>query len=176
MLDSGDVSLAMRLSLWRFSWSAWQDHPIWGSGLGSFATATAPYSLRDFGVYFNRAENEYIDLLVEGGMVGLGLGLAALAAIIRGARRAWHAALEPRDWGTVLGACFGGMAVAFHSLFDYGLHVPGVGFSVVVLAAHLYRVGLRSPDRAQPQPSRIEGRVAALVFGLATTCSSARRP
>jgi O-antigen ligase/tetratricopeptide (TPR) repeat protein len=173
MLDSGDLSLAGRLLLWGNSWSSWQDHPLWGSGLGSFPTATAPYATRDFGVYFHRAENEYIDLLVEGGLVGLGLGLAALAAIVRGARRAWQSATRSRDQGAVLGACFGGMAVAVHSVFDFGLHIPGVGFSVVVLAAHLYRLGLQSPDRDREPTEPKGGRILAIVFGVAATLAMA---
>ena len=167
MLDSGDPSLGARFSIWGASWRSWRDHPIWGSGLGSFPTATSPYSLHDFGIYFHRADNEYVDLLVEGGLVGLGLALGALIAIILGARRAWHAASRSREWGMVLGACFGGMAMACHDFFDYGLHVPGVGFSVVVLAAHLYRLGFQSPDRGQSPPA--PSRIAAVGFGLATT-------
>ena len=166
LFNSDDTALGARLSGWRYGLSAWLDHPIWGTGLGSFPMATAPYFLRDIG-YFTRAENEYVDLLIEGGALGLALGLAALGAIIAGARRAWIAARAPREWGAVLGASFGGLAVAFHSLTDFGMHIPGVGFSVVVLAAHLYRLGLRPREADVLDPARRPGRPLALAFGVA---------
>ena len=167
IFDAGDTSLGARLSIWKYSLLAVWDHPVWGLGLGSFRIASAPYFLRDLGYFFTRAENEYVDLLTEGGLLGLGLGLMALTAIVRRTRGAWLAAKEPREWGLVLGASFGGMAVAFHSLSDFGLHIPGVGFTVVVLAAHLYRLGFRRPDPVDGTMHATSGLALAVVVGLA---------
>ena len=83
---------SIRFKIWAGALRAWRDHPFWGSGLGSFAAATAPYFDRDHGVVFARGENEYVDLLTEGGLLGLGLGLAFLVGIGRRALQALAAA------------------------------------------------------------------------------------
>jgi len=74
---------SIRFTIWAGALRAWREHPFWGSGLGTFAAATAPFLDRDHGVVFARGENEYVDLLTEGGLLGLGLGLAFLFGIGR---------------------------------------------------------------------------------------------
>ena len=131
-----------RFTIWAGALRAWREHPFWGSGLGSFAAATTPFLDRDQGVVFARGENEYVDLLAEGGLVGLGLGLAFLFGIGRQALQALAAAPSARDRGAVLGGIFGLLALAFHSLSDFGPHVPGVGVPALIVAGYLVRLGL----------------------------------
>src|SRR5208337_4390915 len=137
---------SIRFSIWAGALRAWREHPFWGSGLGSFAAATAPHFDRDHGVVFARSENEYFDLLTEGGLLGLGLGLAFLVGIGRRAFQALVAAPSARDRGAVVGAIFGLLALAFHSLSDFGPHVPGVGVPALILAGYLVRLGLESRE------------------------------
>ena len=145
-----------RFTIWAGALRAWREHPFWGSGLGSFAAATAPFLDRDLGVVFARGENEYVDLLTEGGLLGLGLGLAFLLGIGRLAIRALVAAPSARDRGAVVGGIFGLLALAFHSLSDFGPHVPGVGIPALIVAGYLVRLGLETAapgTRAAPAPT-----------------------
>jgi len=145
-----------RFTIWAGALRAWREHPFWGSGLGSFAAATAPFLDRDHGVVFARGENEYFDLLTEGGLLGLGLGLAFLVGIGRRAIRALVAAPSARDRGAVVGGIFGLLALAFHSLSDFGPHVPGVGIPALIVAGYLVRLGLEAHapgTRAAPAPA-----------------------
>jgi tetratricopeptide (TPR) repeat protein len=137
---------SVRFRIWTGALRTWRDHPFWGSGLGSFAAATAPFFSRDHGVVFARGENEYIDLLTEGGLLGLGLGLALLFGIGRWAVRALAAAPSARDRGAVVGGIFGLLALAFHCLSDFGPHVPGVGVPALIVAGYLVRLGLGAPE------------------------------
>ena len=137
-----------RFTIWNAALRAWHEHPFWGSGLGSFAAAAAPFLDRDHGVLYARGENEYIDLLTEGGLLGVGLGLAFLFGIARLAIRAHAAATTARDRGAVLGGIFGLLALAFHSLSDFGPHVPGVGIPALIVGGYLVRLGLRTPGPA----------------------------
>jgi O-antigen ligase len=174
ILDRDDPGYTGRLELWGTVLRAWRDHPIWGTGLGSFPAATAPYFRRDHGSFFSRAENEYVDLLVEGGILGLGLALTAAVGIARLGRRASAAAPSPRDRALVLGAMFGGLTLLIHSVSDFGLHIPGVAVPAVILGAHLCRLGLGAQGRlrgggpASPGdlPSSLAG-AAAATLGLA---------
>ncbi|MGD0043369.1 MAG: O-antigen ligase family protein, partial [Isosphaeraceae bacterium] len=145
-----------RFSIWAGALRAWRNHPFWGTGLGTFAAATAPFFDRDHGVVFARGENEYVDLLTEGGLLGLGLGLAFLFGIGRRAIQALVAAPSARDRGAVLGGIFGLLALAFHSLSDFGPHVPGVGIPALIVAGYLVRLGLETAapgTRAAPAPT-----------------------
>ena len=145
-----------RFTIWAGALRAWREHPFWGSGLGSFAAATAPFLDRDHGVVFARGENEYVDLLTEGGLLGFGLGLAFLFGTGRLAIRALVAAPSARDRGAVVGGIFGLLALAFHSLSDFGPHVPGVGIPALIVAGHLVRLGLEAAapgTRAAPAPT-----------------------
>ncbi|MGC1719940.1 MAG: O-antigen ligase family protein [Isosphaeraceae bacterium] len=158
---------SIRFKIWAGALRAWREHPFWGSGLGSFAAATAPYFDRDHGVVFARSENEYFDLLTEGGLLGLGLGLAFLVGIGRRALQALAAAPSARDRGAVVGGIFGLLALAFHSLSDFGPHVPGVGIPALILAGYLVRLGLVAHEpgsSTEPAPTTRRRRVlTALV-------------
>lgn len=172
ILDPGERGYSVRAEIWGVGLRAWRDHPLWGTGLGSFAAATAPYFDQDYGVFFARAENEYVDLLVEGGLIGLGLGLMLLVGVARLGLRALAAAPTPRDRATILGGMFGLLALAFHSLSDFGPHVPGVAVPAVILCGHLGRLGLatRVPRRAAAPATRAR-RLIPVVAGPALAIS-----
>ena len=156
-----------RFTIWAGALRAWREHPFWGSGLGSFAAATAPFLDRDHGVVFARGENEYFDLLTEGGLLGLGLGLAFLVGIGRRAIRALVAAPSARDRGAVVGGIFGLLALAFHSLSDFGPHVPGVGIPALIVAGYLVRLGLEAPapgTRVAPAPTSRKRQVSTALI------------
>ena len=103
ILDPGDAGYQSLFEVWRGSLRARWARPVWGSGLGSFPIAVMPHLRRNQTVFFARAENEYVDLLVEGGALGLLLALAFLAGVGRLARRAIRHVSDERDRGLVWG-------------------------------------------------------------------------
>ncbi|HMB02888.1 MAG TPA: O-antigen ligase family protein, partial [Isosphaeraceae bacterium] len=156
--------LGYRAEVWKGAVEAWWAHPIFGTGLGSFLPATIAHIHRDRGTFYFHAESEYLQVLVEGGAVGLGLALLALAGVARLARRA-GATATPRDRSLIYGAWFGGLALAIQCLSDFPLHIPGVAVPAVVLAATLCRLGLDSRhDRESPVPTPPDPAGAAPVL------------
>lgn len=172
ILDRGESGYTARLEIWGTALQAWRDHPVWGTGLGSFPAATAPYFRRDRGIFFARAENEYVDLLVEGGILGLGLALTAIVGIARLGRRALDAAPSPGDRALVLGSMFGGWTLLIHSVSDFGLHIPGVAVPAVILGAHLCRSGLEARGRLRDGGPGASGDLPSSLAGLATAALS----
>ena len=170
IVDFENNGYTVRLDLWRGVLRAWWDYPVWGMGLGSFAEGISPYLRSVHGPFFARAENEYLDLLSEGGLVGGGLLLLAGVGFIRLARRALAKAANLPDRGLILGAIFGVMAVAINSLSDFGPHVAGVGVPVLILIATLCRSGLdvKVSTLAERQLRRSNGRDVWLLYGLMT--------
>jgi O-antigen ligase len=168
--DLGNDGYAVRLELWRAALRAWWAYPIWGTGLGSFPAGTSPYLDGTHGSFFARAENEYLDLLSEGGLVGAALMLLAATGASRLALRALAISASPRDRGLILGAIFGVLALALNSLSDFGPHVAGVGVPAIILIATLCRMGLHpeSPSMSEAGPPRRLVRLGWALYGLAT--------
>ena len=173
--DAGTTGLNGRVEIWGAAIQAWRAHPLWGTGLGSFPASTASYFGHDHGVFYSHSENEYVQMLVEGGVVGLSLTLLALASIARLGLRAWVAADSPHARALVLGGLFGGLALAVQSLSDFPLHIPGVAVTAVILCAHVCRLGEACGTGSDPRsvaPRAIPAGLVHLVMislGLAAS-------
>src|SRR5579883_1337695 len=156
ILDPGDEGYRTRLEVWRGAIRAWWERPVWGSGFGNFPIAVTPYLIRNRPVFFARAENEYLDLLVEGGALGLLLGLAFVAAIGRLAHRAIRRTSGhcERDRGFAWGCLFGLIALSVQSLADFGPHVPAVGVMAITLCGQLAAMAQAGGSSCDIPPTR----------------------
>ncbi|MDR3639342.1 MAG: O-antigen ligase family protein [Isosphaeraceae bacterium] len=140
---------ANRLRVWTGALRAWPEAPVLGTGLGTFATATARFYPFDAGETYVHAENEYVEWLVEGGLVGIALVATATAGTFLLGRRALRAAPTPARRALTLGGLIALVTLVVHSGGDFALHIPGVALAAVALAAHLARLGLRGDPRGQ---------------------------
>jgi O-antigen ligase len=147
-------------------------YPFWGTGAGTFADVEpltrGPEHASD--AVWEHAHNEYLEALVEGGVVRLGLTLAAVGFVYylggRALRRADSRSARP----LALGALFGVTAVVLHSAGDFGLHIPAVALLVTVLCAELCAVGAGEARHHHPpdaRPASAWGRGAAVLGALA---------
>ena len=132
----------VRWEVWRVAFKAWVQRPCLGYGLGSFGSAVSPFTDKEAHAIYQRAENQYFDLLVEGGVVGLALGLTAIGFTIINGRRAIERTRVVYERLFVIGGFFGGIGLLLHWMTDFSFHIPGVAVSVVVLSALLCRLGL----------------------------------
>jgi O-antigen ligase len=137
-------SYAERLQIWRDALRAWPTYPIWGMGLGSFEAAAAPWFSQAADVKYTHAENEYVEWLVEGGLVGVGLMVAALVGVVRLALQGWHASSQSQDRALMLGGACCGIGLLVQSGGGFAPHIPAIGLTAVILAALLAKVGLES--------------------------------
>ncbi len=157
-LWQGNSFNASRLSLWSRVWPLAGEYPLWGTGYGTFLyveplTRTSPTQV---GLVYDHAHNDYLEVLLEGGVIGLVLALAALGLVFWLGYRAWNRHQGSRAAGLALGGLFGLTTVAVHSAGDFGLHVPAIAVLVTVLCAHLCGLAtVRRSDRrgaAAPPP------------------------
>ncbi|MGH8765410.1 MAG: O-antigen ligase family protein, partial [Burkholderiales bacterium] len=112
-----------------------RDYPIFGAGAGTFHTAFTRYRGPDIRSFYDHAENDYAQFLVETGAIGtliigclplLALGLSILAL----ARRR-----DPLARGFAFGALMGIIAIGIHSAVDFNLQIPANAFLFMVLLA-----------------------------------------
>ena len=132
-----------RLWIWasalRLPWQTW----VLGAGAGSFGDVFKTVHPPELRNSYQHAHSDWLELLVEVGVLGsLALGVAFAF---------WLRRVRPRRL-TVLqrGAVAGVAAMAFHCAADFDLHVPGAALPFwVVLGVAVGREGTaaRNPDR-----------------------------
>ncbi|MDQ4068508.1 MAG: O-antigen ligase family protein, partial [Actinomycetota bacterium] len=126
-----------------------RDHPVAGVGPGRAPLEWTGPDGRPLRARY--AHNEYVQVLAELGVVGLGLLLVALSAAARVVVRSGQAVRSRPIW---MGASAGLVALAVGSAFDFLWHVP----AVPLVGALLF--GLATPHHdcaapaASPQPSK----------------------
>jgi O-antigen ligase len=120
---------ASRLDLWRDMLPMVPRFPIFGDGWNAFATAFPWYQTLWKTEWIGEAHNDYLQVLIDGGVVGAALLGGLLVVVFRGAlARAVH---SPLDLG-VFGALFG---FALHGLVDFNGQIPANAATFVALAA-----------------------------------------
>ena len=105
-----------------------------GTGAGTYGIAMLYYQRADRFVQFNQAHNQYLQVAAEGGIVLVGLVLAALTALARTIGQRLESESTGAYWIRVGAAC-GLLAVALQSLWETGLVMPANAALAAVLAA-----------------------------------------
>lgn len=70
-VDIENKSLTARVEFWKDTVSAIRDFSFLGAGLGTFPFVYPQYSTITFNTFVNHAHNEYLELLLETGFIGL---------------------------------------------------------------------------------------------------------
>ena len=155
--SSTDPSSAYRLGLWRDTLRAFAASPFVGQGLGAFQDALPRFKQGAGALRVEHAENDYLEFLVESGVVGA-LGLAAFLWLVgQGVPKATdHRGVEH---GLRLGATAAGVALAVHSLVDFNLHIPASASLACFLLA-------LASGRREPRSLDVRGASAVGVCGL----------
>lgn len=151
-----DSSIHTRLAEWRESLRVWAHYPVIGAGANALRMVYPQYRQTASGKWLVHAENMPIELLAEGGVVGVALLALLTGAIIRRARSS-PAALPFVCRLGILGAI---LTVGAHALWDFAVLVPAYA---VVLAT---LVGLLLPPSPPDRGVRHTLRLAPALAGL----------
>lgn len=145
-----EVTWNIRLTIYERSFELWQRAPWLGFGLGSFRDAFALLSPAGLTAEFWDAHNQYLELLVTGGLAAFALVSAAAAAAVARLSRVLRQGARSEDRAAALAALGAVAAMAIHSFFDFGLSMPAnaVTFVVLVGAALGARTEREGRDRS----------------------------
>jgi O-antigen ligase len=140
-----EVSAGKRAAMRRDSWRVFLDRPLIGTGLGTLEMIYPPYDSLYDGRVVNHAHNDYLEGLVETGLLGGLCCLWFLGVLFLNALRGM-ATLEG-SFGSALNlsglvACSG---ILVHSLVDFNLHIPANALLFFV-SAHMAAVRLQPAD------------------------------
>lgn len=150
-LSYTNASLQERLTLFEATADAIAQHPLTGTGPGTFASvflANRPESLGMSHVDYDHAHNTYLQVALESGLPALVvLVLMAVYGILvfkRGVRTRRHNDLIP---AIGIGAT---TLVATHALFDFSLEIPAVAATYLAIAGVSYAQSFNHADRTKP--------------------------
>jgi O-antigen ligase len=126
--------LGGRLTLWREAWPMVPDFLLTGVGAGAFQRGMLVYQESTRLIFFNHAHNEYLQILIEGGVL---LAVPAAVVLVAGL---WKVRRRLREDPTAVfwiraGAAAGLIAAAVQSVVDTGLRMPANGVLFAILAA-----------------------------------------
>ncbi len=107
-----------RLTVWGYTFSALGWYWLFGSGLCTYQFALLPFHDRGPSIWFQHAENLYLEIFVEFG--GLGL-ICALVGANKLLRDLFREASRKREDFLLPGAAFVVFAFLLHSLVDFSL-------------------------------------------------------
>lgn len=114
------------------------DFPLLGSGMGSYRYSTLPYQKHYWGTWFQRADNQFVEVLVEGGIIGFLLIVLTGGTVIYQAARICFSHRRKKTGPDVVSWLASGTLAMFlgigsASLLDYGISLPSVSGVIVVL-------------------------------------------
>ena len=167
ILGSPDVSGQYRLGVWRDALSAFRHSPWLGQGIGVFEDALPRFKTVAGHLRVEHAENELLELLVEGGLVASLLAGLAVVGVARSVMRKVADRPVAPTKGEVAGAVAGLAALLTHSVFDFSLHIP----ATLTVAAFLLAVVLARQFREGSGAGRAPGVLAVLVLTSALAVS-----
>jgi len=135
-----------RYRLWGPALDLWRENVWVGTGPGHFDYRFRSVRPQEIQLRPDRAHNDFLNTLVDWGVVGLGLVLGALVVLAVGVIGSWRriggvaADLGHRRsnrFAFVLGASVGLVALFAHSAVDFNMHVPANALLAVALLALL---------------------------------------
>ncbi len=138
-----------RLALWKDSLAAVPDFWRSGSGLGSYRYVFGPYETRASGVWFQHAENQYLESLIEAGGIGLALVLAEIALLAGAVRVLLVRGRDTEAYAFGLAGTLALAGQALQAVFDFGISIPALtlGFALVCGAVCGRALDLLPPSR-----------------------------
>jgi O-antigen ligase len=130
-----------RLDLWRDMLPMVPRFPVFGVGWNAFSTAYPWYQTVWRTDWIGEAHNDYLQALLDGGVVGAGLVAGLVAVVFRGAvARAARSALDLGLFGALLG-------FALHEIVDFNGQIPANAATWIALAALAVK---RDPSHPAP--------------------------
>jgi hypothetical protein len=154
-----ETSANGRVDHWRVAWGTFVDHPLAGSGSGTYRYEWTERRSLDYLV--SDAHSLYLEVLAELGLVGaLLLGIALLVPL--------RAALARRGADRLLWAAVGALVVAWlvHAATDWDWEMPASTVPIVALLGAACAGGRASPSVRRPRRRVVIAVALAVVAAI----------
>jgi O-antigen ligase/tetratricopeptide (TPR) repeat protein len=167
-IDHGGI----RRKIWAANLAAFRSGWLTGAGAGTHSQICPVYLPESLVKEYTHAENGYLQVATETGIIGVVLLAAAIACCGLWCVRCWRGMKQPAEIRAFGAAAAGLAASTAHSLVDFVWYIPACMAGEIVLAACLCRlshsiqpaVGSRSL-RVMPRGRWLEVCAASVVIG-----------
>lgn len=134
-----------RTYIWSVTLEVIKNNLPFGAGIGAFAAAFTPYDVASGIERVEQAHNDYLQILADAGLVGLGLaGFFIYQLFKTGLKNIRTENLFRR--GVAIGAFGGCFAILVHSVFDFVLHTTAITVMFLTLVSLLVVSGRKFAD------------------------------
>jgi len=156
-LLTSDFGTDERLVQWEMSLPLIRDYPLTGVGAGNYVNAFPLYrdgTLRP--LTYDRAHSDYLELLIDQGIVGVLLLGGALLMAYRRIIAAYRRRHDPLARGILFAALLGTLSPLLHASVEFVFHIPAIsGYFFVLLGLGLAAARIeRDPSGKSSRRSR----------------------
>jgi O-antigen ligase len=149
-----------RLSIWRDTLKLIRQHPLFGTGLGTFSVAYPSVQNSFLNLLVDHAHCDYLEVISELGLPGGILLFGSILWVLAQAVRHYWVAKDRFDTDVCLGCVGSIIAILVHSLADFNLYIPANAliFTVILAlawsTAHEVRIPRRRASSSFPEISK----------------------
>ncbi len=137
-----------RVRLWKDSLQAVPAFWRTGTGLGTYRYVYGLYQTEPASHWFQHAENQYVEWLVEGGVMGLGLWVGFLGMVGAASWRLLRSAADPMAPIAGMVGMFALATQATQACFDFGLRIPSNSILFAMICGSVSGSAIRPIPRA----------------------------
>lgn len=141
-----DISSEDRFIIWSATYDAFRDFWLTGSGTGTFINIYPLYSKLDMQSIYINAHNDYLEFMLETGMIGVILLLIFAALLIYSATKN---SISGRTGILKAGTISSVFTMTVHSIFDFNLHILSNALLFATILGMM--AGLSSLKEQQPE-------------------------
>jgi O-antigen ligase len=123
----------IRSMFWKDSMKIFSQVPILGTGFGNFKNISFLCKTKQDETKLTHVYNEYLENLVEGGVVGAGLFFAALGLLLASIFRIWMLRFHPEVKIMGLAIMVSLLSAWYYGWFEYAFRTPANGFLFILV-------------------------------------------
>jgi len=133
------------------------DFPLFGTGLGTFASVYPAYEESRRPGHLSHAHNDFLEYLSELGAVGMIFLFGGIVFMVVSSFLIWRVRRHPEVKGLAMGGIVAIVVILIHSIADFNLHIPAnmVLFTVVLSLTAVTAFYKRS-ERNKSQDSNLK--------------------
>ncbi|MCD4742962.1 MAG: O-antigen ligase family protein [Desulfobacteraceae bacterium] len=132
--SAGDLSLG-RYNYWEDSKGIINNFPVTGSGFGTFSDIYPSFQTIDGRHDLQHAHNDYVELMTEGGIIGVLLIFSFLATLFFKTYKAFRLRKDAWSIYIYMGSITGMISILIHSFSDFNMHIGANGLWFAFMAA-----------------------------------------
>jgi O-antigen ligase/tetratricopeptide (TPR) repeat protein len=117
----------LRFDFWMDSLNIIRDFFVTGSGFGTYIDIYPSYQTIDGNLTIDHAHNDYIEMVIEGGMVGFLLAAAFILSLFSKTYRVFIKRREAYCVYIYMGSITGVLVLLIHGFTDFNLHIGANG-------------------------------------------------